>query len=213
MTGLCWLAACWLGYFALHSVLAGLSAKRWVARRWPSLLPYYRLVFNLLAVVLLLPPLYLTFTLPGEPLWAWRGAWGWVANGLALAALAGFWYSLRLYDMGEFLGLRQWRAQHSRVEDQERFRISPLHRFVRHPWYALALVLLWTRDMPPALLLTALLVSGYFVLGSRLEERKLIAYHGAAYREYRRRVPALIPVPWRVLSRAEARRLEAQAGR
>lgn len=211
MNGLLLLAACWLGYFVLHSALAALRVKHLVAERWPALLPYYRLGFNALAVLLLLPPLYLTFSLPGEPLWAWRGVWAWLANGLAVLALTVFLYSLRLYDTREFLGLRQWRAGERRVEDQERFRISPLHRFVRHPWYALGLVLLWTRDMPPPLLLTAVLVSAYFVIGSRLEERKLIAYHGDAYREYRRRVPALLPLPWRVLSRAEAQRLEAQA--
>ena len=128
-------------------------------------------------------------------------------------ALAVFAYSLRHYDTGEFLGLRQWRAAETRVEDQERLRISPLHRYVRHPWYSLALVLIWTRDMPPAFLLTAVAATLYFVLGSRLEERKLVTYYGAAYRDYRRRVPALLPLPGRSLTPAEAAALEAAAQR
>jgi hypothetical protein len=44
-----------------------------------------------------------------------------------------------------------------------------------------------------------------------LEERKLVALHGDAYREYRRRVPPLVPLPWRRLGSDEAAKLERQA--
>ena len=91
-------------------------------------------------------------------------------------------------------------------------RISPLHRHVRHPWYSLALVLIWTRDMDAPLLLTSLLVSGYFALGSRLEERKLEAMYGVVYRDYCRAVPGLLPRPWRCLDAERAAQLERAAG-
>jgi hypothetical protein len=99
------------------------------------------------------------------------------------------------------------------VEDQERFYISPLHRFVRHPWYSLGLVLVWTRDMNGPLLLSASAITLYFIVGSRLEERKLLVYHGEAYRRYRARVPGLIPLPWRYLNRQAARALVCAARR
>lgn len=201
----------WLSYFLLHSLLASLAAKRLVARRWPGLMPAYRLFFNILAMLLLIPPLWLTYRWDGPWLWRWEGPWWWLANGLALLALALFWWSLRWYDSGEFIGLRQWRRQERRVEDQERFHVSPLHRWVRHPWYSLGLVLVWTRDMNLALLWTAILITLYFVVGSRLEERKLMTYHGRAYARYRERVPGLIPRPWRHLSREEAEALEREA--
>jgi len=78
---------------------------------------------------------------------------------------------------------------------------------VRHPWYSLGLVLLWTRDMDPALLTSAVLTTLYIGVGSRLEERKLIVFHGEIYRRYRGRVPALIPSPWRYLTGEEAEAL------
>ena len=59
------LAICWIGYFALHSALASLTVKRWVAAAWPKLMPYYRLTFNLLASLLILPILWLTYRDPG----------------------------------------------------------------------------------------------------------------------------------------------------
>ena len=207
------LASLWLGYFVIHSVLASVTVKSWVARRWPGLMPVYRITFNTLAVVLLLPPLGLTFAWQGPVIWDWPGWTGWVANGLALLAGLAVLASLRSYDGHEFLGLRQWRGQVRAVEDQETFHISPFHRFVRHPWYLFGLVIIWTRAWDPAWLTAATCMTLYFVIGSRFEERKLMRYHGEPYRVYRRYVPALVPLPWRYLSPDEARRLERSARR
>jgi protein-S-isoprenylcysteine O-methyltransferase Ste14 len=111
------------------------------------------------------------------------------------------------YDLGAFLGVRQLRAGISGAADDEPFRISTLHRFVRHPWYALCLAILWTRDMRLSGLVAAIAITLYFLVGSRLEERKLVERFGDRYRRYQERVPAWVPRPWRVLGREEARRL------
>ncbi len=202
------LALLWLGYGALHSLLASLWLKRRVAARRPGLVPYYRLLYNGLA-----PPLALTFAWRGPPLWEWHGGWAWLANGLALLALLGFVWTLRYYDAQAFLGLSQWRQYDQALTDGEPFQLSPAHRYVRHPWYFLSLVIIWTRDMDPALLLTSGIITLYFWLGSRLEERKLLLYHGEVYRRYRARVPALLPWPGRRLRPQEAADLQAMAAR
>lgn len=194
----------WCVYALLHSLLAALAVKAAVARRWPGFAPWYRLSYNVFAGVAALPLVWLLYTAPGDSLWAWRGPWAWLANGLALAAVAGVMVSSRGYDMDEFLGLRQLRGGTTGPVDRESFRISPVHRFVRHPWYSFGLVIVWTRDMNEAMLVSAIAITAYFVIGSRLEERKLIAVHGDGYRRYRERVPALVPLPWKYLGRDEA---------
>jgi protein-S-isoprenylcysteine O-methyltransferase Ste14 len=205
------LVCAWLVYFGLHSLLASLTMKRWVAREHPDWMPGYRLFFNLSATVLLAPPLFLTYAERGPWLWEWTGIGWWAANGLAVAAVIGLLWSLRWYDGSEFLGLRQWRDAVRSAEDQEGFHLSPLHRFVRHPWYSLGLALVWTRDMDPAFLTTAAMITLYFVLGARLEERKLLVYHGEVYRRYLGQVPGLIPSPWKYLTRYQARELTSDA--
>jgi protein-S-isoprenylcysteine O-methyltransferase Ste14 len=61
------------------------------------------------------------------------------------------------------------------------------------------------------LLLSAVLITFYFVVGSRLEEGKLMEYYGEVYKCYRAQVPALIPLPWRYLNKEAATALEQQA--
>jgi protein-S-isoprenylcysteine O-methyltransferase Ste14 len=201
----------WLTYFVVHSLLASLAMKHWVATHRPGWLRGYRLGFNLLALLLLSPPLVLTLTWQGPRLWQWTGVAGWIADGLAVAAILGFLWTLRYYDGLTFLGLRQWRQHSQATTDQDAFRLSPLHRYVRHPWYSLGLVLLWTRDLDAAWLLGSTLITLYFWLGSWLEEQKLLLYYGDSYRRYQERVPGLIPRPWKYLTRAEAAALMATA--
>jgi len=208
--GLTALALSWLAYFVLHSVLASPAVKHRAARTFLGRGGRYRLWYTVLATVLAVPPLALLFMLRGEPLWQWRGAAWWITNALALLALVGFAATLRYYDMQAFLGLRR-AAPRTATGDAAALTLSPFHRFVRHPWYTLGLVILWTRSMDPALLVTAVCLTGYVVVGSRLEERKLVADYGEVYRRYRAQVPALVPRPWRRLRPEQARALERQA--
>jgi protein-S-isoprenylcysteine O-methyltransferase Ste14 len=196
----------WALYLALHSVLASLRCKALVAQRWPRWFAWYRLVFNVIALAALLPPLWLMQKLHGPLLLEWSGAWAWLADGLAVSAVMGTVWTARYYDMPAFIGLRSAPASNRARSSDALFVLSPLHHLVRHPWYFLALIILWTRNLDAAHLVTALVANLYFVLGSRLEERKLAIEFGAAYRDYQRLVPGLIPRPWRILRRADAQR-------
>ena len=198
----------WLGYFFLHSLLASLTVKSFVVKRMPSFMPAYRLVYNLIALLLVLIPLWLTFAWPSDYLWQWQGLSWWLANLIALLAIAGFFWSLKYYDGQEFMGIRQLKTGAKSIEDQESFRLSPLHRYVRHPWYFLGLVLIWSREMTLYMFTSALMMTLYFWIGSRLEEKKLISYYGERYRVYSQKVAGLFPLPWRYLSQQEADRLE-----
>ena len=199
-TTLLLLIGAWAGYFVLHSALASTTAKAWVATHVPHFAPYYRLAYNLIATVLLIPPLWIVHTGDSAPLWSWHGPARWLAEGLAIAAVLGFLWSLRQYDMGEFLGLKQALT----ADRSPRFILSPFHRYVRHPWYFFALVIIWTRNMDTVWLVSCAAITVYFVIGSRLEERKLVREFGEIYRRYQQSVPALIPLPGRYLNHAEA---------
>lgn len=201
VTQLTLLAICWILYGIIHSVLASRACKGWFKAQFPDRFRVYRLGFNLFSVALLVPPLWLMFTYPGESLWHWPPAAGWLLNLAALAALAGFIAMMGSYDTREFFGFKQLRNKTTEVDDQAPMSLSWAHRFVRHPWYFFGLVLIWTREMNAALLLSAIILTLYLVAGSRLEEHKLVLLYGEPYRRYMQRVPSLIPLPWRYLRR------------
>ncbi len=205
------LSAAWIAYVALHSWFASLGFKRWFAARWPRLFPSYRLIYNAVATLLALPIAWLVFAVPSPTLWTWQGAWAWLMQGLGLLALAGFVWSARFYDGLTFLGLRRGHEGHI-GSAEEPLVISPLHRFVRHPWYFLGLVLIWTRDMNLHWFITCVIATVYFIIGSRLEECKLELAYGERYARYRARVPGLFPLPWRYLDAAQARALQGKGG-
>ena len=188
----------------LHSLLATNRAKAAFAHRYPGCTGHYRLLYNALAILLLLPVATLVTAVPGPILWSWRGVPGGLRDGLTLLALgvayfAGRGYQLRPFLFGPPAGHR------------EPLVISSVHRYVRHPWYTCGLLLVWTRDMDVGTLISALAITAYLVIGSRLEDRKLVGQYGDAYRDFQARVPGLIPWPHRSMSVSEADALLARA--
>lgn len=200
-----------IAYFVTHSLLASLWLKQKIQRHWPQVMPAYRLGFNFLSIVLLIPLIWMMQKDPGALLWQWTGLMAGLMNGLTITAILGFIWSLQSYDNSVFLGITQWRNRHTDSHDPESLRISTLHRFVRHPWYFFFLVIMWTQDIHSTQLLVYSLITLYLVIGSWMEERKLIAHYGTVYQDYTRQVPGLIPLPWRWLNKEEANRLEKYA--
>jgi protein-S-isoprenylcysteine O-methyltransferase Ste14 len=180
-------------YGALHSALASHTAKDLVRTRLgASATRAYRLLFNILAGVTLLPVMAVVAFNPGSALY--RVAWPWAGVlllGQATAVVL-LLLGLRQTDVWHFLGLRQLGAG-SRAS---RLVVSGLYQWVRHPLYTAGLILLWlTPIMTSSLLAFNVGMTIYIWVGSRFEERRLEREFGQAYRDYRQHVPALIPLP------------------
>lgn len=64
---------------------------------------------------------------------------------------------------------------------------------VRHPMYFAVVVVLWCHSFTLADLIVNAVLTVYVVIGTWLEEKKLIAEFGDAYIRYQKEVPMLIP--------------------
>lgn len=131
---------------------------------------------------------YILLSPQGLVRWAFRASFL-VAIGCVLWALStGFFALYRL----------QSNIDDLRGRDKQK---APLithgpYRWVRHPLYLSALVLLWSYpDLTLDRLLLNLLFSVWVIAGTLLEERKLLATYGEDYRNYQSEVPMMIP--WR----------------
>lgn len=202
------LTTLWIGYFLIHSLLASDKAKEKLKHRLPNLSYLYRLAYNIGASILLMPMIYYIYLVPSSEIIHWSGILAALGNILAIAAFAGFIYSLKFYGGMEFLGITQCRTK--TPNETGEFVISPLHRFVRHPWYLFALIIIWTRDMNAHFLLSACLMTAYFFIGSYFEEQKLKLLYGERYIKYITKVPSIIPSFKRFLTPSEAASLSAR---
>lgn len=199
MSGLVALALGWAVWGAMHSLLISPAWMRLVSARFPLLCPWYRLGYNVLAVLTILPLLYFKHALAGEAFLGWSGPFVLLRFLLLGAALWLFWAGARAYDLKVVGGLAQLRSGCTFAGSSyaEELRTSGILGRVRHPWYGGALLLLWTRTgaFDAAELITSLVLSVYVLVGARLEERKLVHVHGQAYRDYQQSTPMFFPWP------------------
>ncbi|MEL6924311.1 MAG: isoprenylcysteine carboxylmethyltransferase family protein [Bacteroidota bacterium] len=188
-------------YYALHSLLAATAVRQQIIRfGLPA--PYYRVVYNLIAVTLLLPLAYcytqadqtllISFEEPNTSFTFYLTKVA--ALSMMLLGSILLWRALSSYSLSEFSGRQQLLQQQTAAV--QTLNTNGLNAWIRHPLYLAVLIILtgvWLFS-PSDLLLSVWIVTAVYVfVGATLEERKLIDEFGEAYRDYQQRVPMIFP--------------------
>ena len=179
-------------YSLLHSLLASLGFKARLEARLGAawMQRWYRLVFNIIGTLTLLPIFYLLAVLPNRQLYTVPMPWAIINYALQLFGLWILFDSVRRTGALEFLGLRQaagGRGEHGFIR-------AGYYRWVRHPLYSGAMLFLWASPSMSWLLLAFYLsISLYFIVGAVYEERKLRRLFGEEYARYAAEVPPFLP--------------------
>src|SRR5438876_8752854 len=176
-----------------HSVMA----RRWFKERWTQIVPWAieRSTYVLCASLALLL-LFWQWRPIGIQIWSIENSaarmvlWTLFATGWLMVLTVTF-----LINHFDLFGLRQvWLPLIGRPYSKVSFRTPLPYRFVRHPLYFGFLLAFWmTPNMTLAHLGFAFATTAYIVLAIQFEEGDLVHEHGAAYEEYRRKVPMLLP--------------------
>jgi protein-S-isoprenylcysteine O-methyltransferase Ste14 len=185
-----------LGVFAVqHSVMARPAFKAvWTRIVPPAVERSTYVLFATLALALILwqwrplPHLIWNVQIPIVSTVIWILFWvGW-------ATVLSSTFLLNHFDL---FGLRQvWAYRRSGEEPPPEFRTPLFYRIVRHPLYLGFIIAFWAAPaMSVGHLLFAAATTAYILIAIQFEEHDLIATFGDRYRDYRRRVSMLLPIP------------------
>jgi len=181
--------------FALqHSIMARPAFKSWWTRIVPE--PIERSTYVLASCLVLIALMWLWRPLD-VVIWNVTNPIGWW---LLTALLAIGWLLVPLVSLAishfDLFGVRQvWLHLLGRPYTSLAFHTPLPYNLVRNPLYIGWGIAFWaTPTMTAGHLLFAALMSIYMLAASRVEERDLVAHFGHIYEDYRRRVPAFVPL-------------------
>ncbi len=190
----------WAAYCAVHSTLISIPVTSWLKAVLASRYRFYRLFFNIFSIATLIPLVMYSHSarFRTEPLFTWSGYWRilqYCLIGLGLVLVVA---GARHYSMLQFLGIQQIRKESARsaMTASGDLDDTGVLGLVRHPWYVAVFILLWTSDLNRAAITVNLVLSAYLIVGTLLEERKLVIEFGEEYRRYQDRVSMFIPLKW-----------------
>jgi len=188
------IAFLWAAYCALHSFLISISFTKLIARLLKSYYAFYRLFYVVLSIVLLVPLIkYTDYADSAVPI-----AYPAPLNILRYVLIAGSlimfgWAFFFNYDCLSFFGIRQILTLRKQAESSKEVAKNGLLGVVRHPMYLALIIYLWCQIFSVVDLMVTALLTAYVIIGTLLEERKLILEFGDSYARYQQEVPMLIP--------------------
>lgn len=183
---------CLVAFAAIHSFLASLPFKRRIMRVLGSRAEtLYMPVYSLIAIITILPLVYLLYTNPGPFLYIVPSPWRWLMVGVQLAAALVAPRALQDAPHRFKIGAQ---LADPNSNNSESLNIQGIYRWVRDPFLLTGLIIIWfTPFMTVNLLVIYLLASIYLYLGSLHWETRLVAQFGEEYRKYQQRVHRIIP--------------------
>jgi methanethiol S-methyltransferase len=192
----------WILWCALHSTLITTAVTDYMKKELGDRYRFYRLFYNTVAVVTLLPLVYYSISIQGAPIFRWQGPLAIAKYLLLVTSLYLFIAGARHYRVSQFLGIHQIKTGQANqtLSEHDTFDSTGILSVIRHPWYVAGMMIVWARDISLSILLNNIVICAYFVVGTILEERKLALQFGDKYRDYRRNVSMFFPYKW--LSRA-----------
>jgi protein-S-isoprenylcysteine O-methyltransferase Ste14 len=185
-----WLILFIVMWSIVHSLLASLGFKDFLRRLLgDGFMKFYRLLYNLFAVMSFAPVLYLMVSLPDKTFYRVPAPWSYLMRAGQVISLLLLFAAALQTDLLSFVGLRQL------FEEEKSILVtSGLYRFVRHPLYTFSLLILW---LFPSVTVNTFVIdmalTVYILAGAIFEERKLQREFGQEYTNYKSITPMLIP--------------------
>jgi protein-S-isoprenylcysteine O-methyltransferase Ste14 len=201
------IVALWIGYCALHSVLISTSVTALMTRVLKKYYAFYRLAYVVLSFVLLIPLINATSAFEGAETITYAMPFSLLREVLMWGSIGLFaWAFLFDYDPLSFFGVRQIMAFGATPSSGAGGTIKRkgLLGIIRHPMYLMLIMYLWSQIFTVTDLVVNIVLTMYVLIGTQLEEKKLVLEFGDEYVRYQQDVPMLIPFSKRKTAKIDA---------
>lgn len=189
-------------FCASHSILAIPAIIQRAESAFGRNFRYYRLLYNIIALILFLMVILYARFLKTEAFFSWDGNWRMLQLVLFGSGLLLFYLGAKKYSTRSFLGIEQIKEESngSGIGFSGRLDTEGVLQFVRHPWYLGTLLVIWARPMDFADVAMNSVFTVYIFIGTFLEEKKLVNEFGNDYLSFQQEVSMIFPWKW-LLSR------------
>jgi methanethiol S-methyltransferase len=190
------IALLWAGYCALHSYLISTGFTNLMNRLLKNYYAFYRLFYVLISFFLLIPLINYTELLDNKVIINYGPYLDILRYILTSGSLLMFFWAFFFdYDSLSFFGVRQILNFRGKKKDKPSSEIkkSGLLGIMRHPMYFALIIYLWCQIHRMSDLVVNLVLTVYIIIGTLLEEKKLVLEFGETYAGYQKEVPMLIP--------------------
>jgi methanethiol S-methyltransferase len=190
------IAALWSGYCALHSYLISIRFTNQMNRLLKDYYAFYRVFYVFISLVLLIPLINYTDQLDTIRIITYGPVLKIVRHVLTYGSLVMFFWAFFFnYDSLSFFGIRQILNRRKIKNSNQTMEIKKngLLGLMRHPMYLALIIYLWCQTYRMSDIVVNSLLTIYVIIGTLLEEKKLVLEFGDTYVQYQREVPMLIP--------------------
>ncbi len=190
------IALLWSCWCFMHSFLLSNWFISHIRLRLNRRFAWYRICFNIISLVTLVPVIFYQLSFKGIIIFEWSGPWRLMQICLMLYGSYMFYVGRKRYDLPFFLGIRQARSYLAGNPPEPMPFHADYQGGIRHPWYSgsIAMVIASGALTDITLASKSVLIC-YLVIGTFLEELKLVENIGSPYIEYQKNIPMLFP--WR----------------
>ncbi|MCX6164363.1 MAG: NnrU family protein [Ignavibacteriae bacterium] len=186
----------WTGYVALHSYLISIRFTNLMTRLLKDYNAFYRLFYVIISLVLLIPLINYSGQIDDKVIITYESPYTIIRYILIYGSLLMFFWAFFFnYDSLSFFGIRQilnFRKER-KINPSEEIKKNGLLGIMRHPMYLALIIYLWCQTFRVVDIITNTLLTIYVIIGTLLEEKKLVMEFGDAYTKYQKEVPMLIP--------------------
>jgi methanethiol S-methyltransferase len=186
----------WTGYCMLHSYLISIGFTNFMTRLLKKYYAFYRISYVLISLFLLIPLINYTTNNDDEVIITY----GQPLNIVRYVLIAGslimfFWAFFFNYDSLSFFGIRQILnfGKIKEIKPSGEIKKNGLLGIMRHPMYLALIIFLWCQTFRLADIVVNAVLTIYIIIGTKLEEKKLVREFGDLYINYQQEVPMFIP--------------------